>query len=107
MTIPEITPIELAAELEGENPPVVIDVREVHELEISSLPGAVHIPLGELVERLPTLDKEANIVVLCRVGGRSGQAVAYMRQVGFARVRNLATGINGWARTVDPSMPQY
>ena len=55
---PSLTPIELQAELNGQNPPTIIDVREGFELEISSLPGVVHIPLGELPGHLAKLDKE-------------------------------------------------
>ncbi len=105
--LPSITPQELALELKGEHPPTIIDVRECHELEISSLPGVIHIPLASLPGSLESFNKDANLVVMCRVGGRSGQAVSYMMNHGFTHVRNLTDGINGWARTVDPTMAEY
>jgi len=105
--LPSITPTELHDELLGPTPPTVIDVRESHELAISSLEGSIHIPLSELTGKLGGLHKDDKFVILCRVGGRSAQATAYMMQRGFTNVRNLTDGINGWARTVDRSMSEY
>jgi sulfur-carrier protein adenylyltransferase/sulfurtransferase len=105
--VPEVTPEELEKELASENPPILIDVRESEEREISVLPGDMHIPMSDIPERLIHLDSEADIVIYCRTGSRSAHVVAYMQARGFKHVRNLATGINGWAATVDPSLPQY
>jgi len=105
--VPSVSPTELAEEMKGANPPVLLDVREAEELEISRLPNVVHIPLHEVPERMEELSRESEIVVICRTGGRSGQATAFLLHHGFDSVRNLAMGMNGWARTVDPSMPQY
>ena len=105
--IPSITPAELHAELRGANPPTIVDVREPYELRVSSLPGAIHIPLAELLDRMDSLDRNADLVIMCRVGGRSAHAVGILQQLGFTKVRNLTSGINGWAKTVDTSMPEY
>ncbi|MDR3687940.1 MAG: rhodanese-like domain-containing protein [Fimbriimonas sp.] len=105
--LPSLSPVELQAELQGPNPPTVIDVREAHELEIASLKGAIHIPLGQVPEKVGDLNKDGNYVIMCRGGTRSAQAATYMLQQGFTHVRNLTSGINGWARTVDPSMSEY
>lgn len=105
--IPEILPVELADLLKSPNPPVLLDVREEDELEISQLPGAIHIPLGELAERHAELDPTADYVVVCRTGKRSLRAIEMLAGVGFTHLRNLATGINGWADTVDPTMEKY
>ena len=105
--IPSITPTELNAELQSSNPPTIVDVREAYELEISALPNAIHIPLGQLPARLNELDRESDLVILCRVGGRSAQATNYLIQNGFTKVRNMTSGINGWAKTVDPTMREY
>jgi len=105
--IPSITPKELHTELRGAQPPTILDVREPYELKVSFLRGSVHIPLGELHERLEELDKEVNWVVLCRVGGRSAKATLFLMEHGFTHVRNLTTGINGWVKTVDQSMSEY
>lgn len=102
----EISVQELAEEMKGEKPPRLVDVREPHELEISALPNIVHIPLGEIPERMNELDKSGDYVIICRSGGRSGQACAYLAQAGF-KVRNMSGGMNRWAAEVDQSLPQY
>lgn len=105
--LPALTPMELQQELSGPNPPRLLDVREADELEVSRLPNVIHIPLQSLPTRIAELDPAEHYVVICRVGGRSGQATAFLLNHGFENVRNLATGMNGWARTVDASMAEY
>lgn len=105
--IPEISATALKLELDSDSPPVLVDVREAEELEISRFPMAVHIPMMELAARLGEFDREADLVIVCRSGARSGRVTAYMLQAGFKRVRNLAGGINGWAQDVDRTMPLY
>lgn len=102
----DISPKGLAAELAA-SAVQVIDVREAHELTISRLEGAVHIPLGELAARLPELDSAARYVMLCRSGSRSARAVEFLRAAGFRDVRNLVGGINAWAKEIDPTLPLY
>lgn len=92
---------------EREGRVVMIDVREDHELAISRLPNAVHMPMGEVPGRLAELDRDRPLVVLCRSGGRSGQVVQYLQQQGFEDVYNLAGGINEWAETLDPTLTVY
>jgi adenylyltransferase/sulfurtransferase len=103
----EISPNELAEQMKNGNKPRLIDVREPHELNISQLPDAELIPLGQLPGRLAELDTADDFVVFCRTGARSGRAVELMRSAGFRKVKNLKGGINAWARTVDPSLPIY
>jgi rhodanese-related sulfurtransferase len=87
--------------------PVVLDVREAHELQIAAFPmPVIHIPLGSLPSRLADLPKDAHIVCACRSGSRSAQAVMFLRQRGFDAV-NLEGGILAWARRVDPNVRQY
>ena len=86
---------------------MLLDVREDEELEISRLPHAHHIPLGELPLRVSELKPEDDLVTYCHAGVRSNHAAAYLLARGFTRVRNLAGGIDRWARDVDPSMPRY
>jgi len=107
LQVPEVSPLELKQELDSPQPPTIVDVRESHELEISALPGSIHIPLGQLPARFEELDREADLVIQCRTGVRSAQATAFLLGQGFKKVRNLATGINGWAMQVDPTMPTY
>lgn len=107
MKIPSVAAVELKAELDGPNPPFILDVRDAEELEISRLRDVVNIPLIELSARMKELNPQENWVVVCRSGTRSGHATAFLLQHGFAMVRNLTDGMNGWARTVDPSLPLY
>lgn len=105
----EITPLELKTRLDEGDRVLLLDVREPHELKISVLPGIVHIPMGELLDRLAELDqhKEEDIVVICRAGNRSGVIVDFMREKGFSRALNLTGGMNLWADTVDSSVRKY
>lgn len=105
--IPELTVEQLKEELGSQNPPTLIDVREDEELEISRFPAYVHIPLMSLPDHVNTLDRDANLVIVCRTGNRSGRAVLYLRQLGFGNVRNLVGGINDWVRKFDPEQPLY
>ena len=98
---------QLASRLKGENPPLLLDVREPHELQISALAGAVNIPLGTLAARLSELDSAREMVVLCKSGSRSARALELLTSAGFKRVKNLQGGINAWAKEVDNSLPVY
>jgi adenylyltransferase/sulfurtransferase len=103
-----IEPQALAEQLEAPDRPFLLDVREPFETEIASIPGTSKlIPLGELPNRLDELDPQEEMVVYCRSGNRSGQAVQILRRAGFSNVRNLEGGVIGWSEEVDPSMPTY
>ncbi|MBN2386642.1 MAG: molybdopterin-synthase adenylyltransferase MoeB [Anaerolineales bacterium] len=105
--IAEMTVAELADLLKGGVPPLLVDVREPHELAISYLPGAMNLPLGTLATRVSELDPEGEIVVFCRTGVRSARALELLSGAGFRKVKNLRGGINAWARQVDPNLPVY
>ncbi|HVN54942.1 MAG TPA: molybdopterin-synthase adenylyltransferase MoeB [Anaerolineaceae bacterium] len=98
---------QLAELLTEPNPPLLLDVREPHELEISRLPKEVNIPLGSLASRLPELDSARDMVVFCKGGTRSARALELLVSAGFKKVKNLKGGINAWAKEVDPKMPVY
>jgi adenylyltransferase/sulfurtransferase len=85
----------------------VIDVREPHEYEISRIPGAELIPLGELPARMHELDSSEELVLHCKSGARSMQALHLLRDAGFKKLRNLQGGINAYAKQVDSSIPIY
>lgn len=103
----DITATELAQRLKNGAPLRLIDVREPHELEISHIPGAQLIPLGQLAARLSELDSAEEIVLFCKAGTRSARALELLLSAGFRKVKNLKGGINAWAREVDPSLPIY
>jgi sulfur-carrier protein adenylyltransferase/sulfurtransferase len=85
----------------------LLDVRTPQEFQIARLDGAKLIPLQDLPDRLGELDSAADLVVFCHHGPRSAQAVRFLRQIGFARARNLAGGIEAWSRQIDRSVPRY
>jgi molybdopterin/thiamine biosynthesis adenylyltransferase/rhodanese-related sulfurtransferase len=85
----------------------LLDVREPHELEISALPNAINIPLGQLAARLSELDSAEDMVLFCKSGSRSARALELLVSAGFKKVKNLKGGINAWAREVDSSLPVY
>ena len=105
--VPEISVEDLKARRDRGESFVLVDVREPHEHAISDLPDSVKIPLATLPHSLSKLSPEDEIVVYCRSGARSGQAVGFLRQRGFSKSFNLAGGINLWAERVDPSLPKY
>jgi rhodanese-related sulfurtransferase len=86
----------------------LLDVREDWEVRLSPAPSEfLHIPMGEIPARLDALDRAAEVVVLCRVGGRSMQVAQFLERNGFERVVNLQGGILAWSRDVDPAIPVY
>jgi sulfur-carrier protein adenylyltransferase/sulfurtransferase len=105
--LPEIAPQELAAKLARGDDFDLIDVREVQEYEIARIDGARLIPLGQVTEALPSLDRTREVVVMCKSGIRSARAVRLLQNAGFNRVWNLAGGITRWSDDVDPSVAKY
>jgi adenylyltransferase/sulfurtransferase len=103
----EITATELKQRLDRGDKLRIIDVREPNEWQINRIPGAELIPLGEVPRRYAELDPEEEIVVQCKMGGRSAKAADFLRSVGFKRVLNLKGGILDWIDKVDPSQPKY
>ncbi|HEV8130963.1 MAG TPA: molybdopterin-synthase adenylyltransferase MoeB [Acidobacteriota bacterium] len=103
----EITPLELKERLDQGDKLYILDVREPHEYQICRLGGSHLIPLGEIPQRVNELNSADEIVVHCKMGGRSAKAVEFLRQAGFKKVKNLKGGIDLWAQTVDPSVPRY
>jgi len=103
----EITPRALAERMSAGVSPDLLDVREPYEWSIARLPDARLVPLDALPEAVQTLDRDAELVVYCHHGMRSAAAVAWLRERGFLRARNLTGGIDRWSREVDPSTRRY
>jgi len=104
-----IVPRELKEWIDrGENI-FLVDVREPAEFEIVSIPGAVLIPKGEFLngsalERMP---QDKRIVLYCKSGMRSAEALAIVKGAGFADAVHVGSGVVGWVNQVDPSLPSY
>jgi sulfur-carrier protein adenylyltransferase/sulfurtransferase len=103
----DIAPTELAELIQRGEKIRLIDVREPHEVEISSIPGEELIPLGQLAARLQELDSSQEMVLFCKTGSRSTRALELLMSAGFKKVKNLKGGINAWARDVDTKLPVY
>ncbi|HET9016180.1 MAG TPA: rhodanese-like domain-containing protein [Thermomicrobiaceae bacterium] len=103
--VPEIAPTDAWARAQ-QGEAVIVDVREPEEVAEIAVPGAIHIPLGELdrsVDRIPT---EREILFLCRSGNRSAFATEFFRRRVHARAANVTGGIIAWWETGLPtSMP--
>jgi rhodanese-related sulfurtransferase len=106
MAVAEITPTEFVARRERGESLTLLDVREDWELGVASVPDVVHIPMGEVADRLSELDRGREVVVLCRSGRRSLQVANFLQQNGFQAV-NLAGGILAWSRELDATIPTY
>lgn len=96
----EITTSELQQQLENGAELNMIDVREDEEVAQGMIRGAVHIPLGELPDRLNEIDKEQSYIVICRSGGRSGRATEFLTGHGYD-VTNMTGGMLAWSGDVE------
>jgi MoaD family protein len=103
----EIEPVALKKAMDNGQKIRVLDVRQPQEYAISRLPDSDLIPLANLEVNLHRLDRDEEIVVMCRSGVRSAQAVKFLREAGFKHVKNLAGGILAWADNIDPEMVKY
>lgn len=104
----EITPAELKARLDRNDRPLLLDVRQDWETKLCRLEHAVHIPIEEIELRAEELDPNDEIVVYCHQGVRSAAVAQYLRERhGFKNVKNLAGGLDAWARSVDATMRRY
>jgi len=102
----EISARDLKARQDRGDKLFILDVREPHEYQICNLNGKL-IPLGELPRRVNELDSSVEMVVHCRSGKRSADAIHFLQQAGFKKLWNLKGGVLAWADEVDPSMPKY
>ncbi len=106
--IPEITATELKQRLDSGEDIQIIDVREAHEVAIAKIPGATHIPLGQVLNRMSEIEPDRETVVHCKMGGRSVKAIEALKRSGFTgNLLNLKGGITAWSNEVDPSVPKY
>ena len=107
--VPEITPLELKERLDRKDEMVLLDVREPHEYAIADLPwvGQLRIPMKLVPGRMAELDRDADLVIYCRSGARSGRMTAFLLANGFERVWNLQGGVLRWRQDVDPSLRAY
>jgi rhodanese-related sulfurtransferase len=104
----EMTATELKQRLDNGEDLQIIDVREANEYAIARIPGSVHIPLGQVINRMSEIDPARDTVVHCKMGGRSARAIEALTRAGFqGKLVNLKGGITAWSNEVDPSVPKY
>ena len=105
--VPEVTVEELKAKIDRGDDFVLVDVREPNEYQICRIAGSKLIPLGELAQRTGELDRDRDMIVHCKMGGRSAKAVSLLQERGFTRARNLKGGILEWIDKVDRTQSKY
>jgi len=76
----------------------MIDVREPEEVALGMIPGAVHIPLGELPDRYEEIPQGGEIFMICRSGGRSGRACDFLTAQGYEGIVNMTGGMLAWEK---------
>jgi molybdopterin/thiamine biosynthesis adenylyltransferase/rhodanese-related sulfurtransferase/molybdopterin converting factor small subunit len=105
----EMTVTELKERLDRGDKLTIIDVREPHEWQIANLEGygAKLIPLGQVGQRVNEINPDDEIVMQCKMGGRSAKAYEVLERAGYKNLWNLKGGITAWADQVDRSMPKY
>lgn len=104
----EITATDLKQRLDNGDDIQIIDVREANEVATARMPNTVHIPLGEVVNRMGEIDPDRETVVHCKGGIRSAKAIEALQRSGFkGNLINLKGGILAWSNEVDPSVPKY
>ncbi len=104
-----ITPAELKAKFDNGENFALIDVREPHEYEIVNIKGATLIPKDRILsgEALAELPQDKPIVLHCKSGARSAEALAALHAAGFKDATHLGGGVLAWAKQIDPSLPTY
>ncbi|MBV1849858.1 adenylyltransferase/sulfurtransferase MoeZ [Catellatospora tritici] len=104
-----ITARELKEWQDAEKDFLLVDVREPAEFEIVRIPGSVLIPKGEILsgEALATLPQDKQIVLHCKSGVRSAEALAALKAAGFKDAVHVQGGVLAWVKTIDPSLPSY
>jgi adenylyltransferase/sulfurtransferase len=104
----EITATELKQRLDNGDDIQIIDVREPVEVATARIPDSIHIPLGQVINRMSEIDPARETVVHCKGGGRSARAIEALTRAGFqGKMSNLKGGITAWSNEVDPSVPKY
>lgn len=104
----EYNPRELKEFLDlADTNPLLLDVREPWEFERCHIPNSILVPMRQIPNEIHKLDPDQEIVVICHHGIRSRAVANFLANHDFTKVINLSTGIDGWAKEVDTSMPIY
>jgi adenylyltransferase/sulfurtransferase len=104
--IPQMSVKELKQRMDAGDDLLILDVREPFEYQIANIGGKL-IPQAEVPRRLAEIDRNREIVVQCKSGGRSQRIAEFLKKSGYENVSNLAGGILAWADQIDPSVRKY
>ena len=104
--IPQMTVQELKRRMDAGESVQLIDVREPYEAQIAQIGGKL-IPQHDVPNRLAEIERDREVIVHCKSGGRSQRIAEFLQQAGYPKVANLAGGITAWSNEVDPSVPKY
>jgi len=104
--VPQLTVKELKSRIDAGEDVFILDVREPYEYQIANIGGKL-IPQNDVPQHLAEIDRNREIVVQCRSGGRSQKIAEFLQQSGYTKVVNLAGGILAWADEIDPKMQKY
>ena len=104
--VPQLSVKDLKKRIDAGEDVYILDVREPFEYQIANIGGHL-IPQNEVALRLNEIDRNREIIVQCKVGGRSQKIAELLKQNGYERVVNLAGGILAWADEIDPSLKKY
>jgi adenylyltransferase/sulfurtransferase len=104
--IPQLSVKDLKQRLDSGEDVYILDVREPFEYQIANIGGKL-IPQNDVPQRLAEIPRDREIVVHCKMGGRSQKIAEYLHQSGYPRVTNVSGGIIAWSEQVDPSVPKY
>jgi adenylyltransferase/sulfurtransferase len=104
-SIEEVDPTRARSLLDGEDAPLLVDVRERDEWEQGRIPGAVHVPRGNLESRIENVapDRSRPVLLYCAAGNRSAFAAQTLRELGYERAISLAGGYTDWQRNGFPT----
>ena len=112
--ITQLRPLQLSdwlTSLPAGSQPVLLDVREPHEVQYVSVQpqgfSVLTIPMGSIPARLAEIDPEQPVVCLCHHGGRSMQVAQFLQHNGYGEIVNVAGGIHAWSAELDPTLPTY
>lgn len=104
----EITADDLKKKIDHGDALILLDVRELWEVETARLADAKLMPMGDVASRAhQELDPDDHIVVVCHYGVRSLNVAAWLRQQGFEKAQSVSGGIDAWSRLVDQKVPRY
>ena len=104
----EITATELKNRMDVGEDVQLVDVRQPDEYAFARIEGAKLIPLGEIMRRIDELDDSKELILQCKSGGRSAQAIEFLTRAGYqGKMSNLKGGITAWSNDVDQKIPKY